>query len=395
MLSAALRFGRYTFFHPARPFRSGPNRFVPGTRLDPGSFFNRTCARDNTDVNPVSPMKPPQSIRLKGVLNRLSHRAVVYLIAWSLLAGPASAVAKTLNELLVELGYQSVKMELRENFWYVDAKLNGRARRALVDTGSSHCVVDKGVAGKFPRVGDPEIAGTAGIKRDVALIEKLEFGGVVFTNVAATVGELREPWEGRVPTGSNIAQRSSHDTILGKDFLERSHSVLHIGARMLYLRANAPSAAQTNLLAKTLAASGMTLVPFREVGWDGWVVSAKFNGHAATLLVDTGAFATGIDSTSAKPWGITGQHTKTGTFGINNRKGSSMITRVELLEVCECRLVKYPVGVSDLSQWGIGASSGLDQPIDGLLGNDVLSRANAILDCGSGRLWVIPKTISE
>jgi hypothetical protein len=37
----------------------------------------------------------------------------------------------------------------------------------------------------------------------------------------------------------------------------------------------------------------------------------------------------------------------------------------------------------------------LDHPIDGLLGNDVLSRANAILDCGSGRLWVIPKTISE
>jgi hypothetical protein len=58
-------------------------------------------------------------------------------------------------------------------------------------------------------------------------------------------------------------------------------------------------------------------------------------------------------------------------------------------------LVNYPVGVGDLSPWGIGPASPPDNPIDGLVGNDVLARANAILDCGSGRLWVIPRTITE
>lgn len=227
------------------------------------------------------------------------------------------------------------------------------------------------------------------------MIEKLEVEGLLLTNVAATVGELREPWEGRVPTGSNIAQRSSRDTILGKDFLERAHAVLHIGGRTLYLRVEAPTAAQTNLLAKTLAASGMTAVPLRDIGHEGWAVRAKFNNHAATLLLDTGAFATRVDSTSAKLWGITGQHTKIKTFGSEGRTGSTMIARVELLEVCGCRLAHYPVGVGDLSLWGIGASSGSTDPIDGLLGNDILARANAVFDCGSGRLWVVTKTITE
>jgi len=350
---------------------------------------------NDTDDKAIGIMNSSRDVHLGGLSFPGFRELVVGLVACFLVANPTRAGAKTLGDMLVELSYKPVKMQLAENFWYVDVKLNGRTRRALVDTGSTCCVVDKGIAGKLPRVGETEIAGAQRIKRDVALIEKLEFGGAVFTNVAASVAELRDPWEGRVPTGTHIAQRSSCEAILGNDFLERSHSILHVGAHMLYLRVDAPTATQTNLLAKTLAVSGMTRVALCDIGSQCWAVRAKVNGNTTTMLLDTGAFATGIDSTSAKRWGITGKHTQIATYGTDNRKSTGMVSKVDLLEVCECRLVNYPVAVGDLSQWGIGAKSSSVYQIEGLVANDVLARANAVFDCGTGNLWVVPRTITK
>jgi hypothetical protein len=256
-------------------------------------------------------------------------------------------------------------------------------------------VVDKGIAAKFPRVGTVEVAATRPMKRDLVMIERLELDGTVFTNVTAGVSELKEPWEGRAPLGSHIELSSSHEAIVGKGFLERSHAILHVGASTLYLRLDPPTAKQTNLLAKTLAVSGMTNVPLADVGPHVWGVTANFNGHAATLLLDTGTFATTIDSTAAEAWGITGKHTQIDSFGTDNRKSTGMITRIELLEICGCRLVNYPVEVGDLSPWGIGTKAERAKPVAGLMGNDVLARANALFDCHNGGLWVVPKTVKE
>lgn len=373
---------------------NGTSTLRPREALDTRARQN-TLHRISDDYQATCGMNSTRALHLAG---RSSPAYWLFLVGTAvslLVTNPIEAPAKTLGDLLSEMGYTPVTMQRGGNHWFVDVKLNGRTRRALVDTGATWCAVDKGIAGKLPRANSSETGSAQTTNWEQVVIGKLELGDTLFTNITAAVMELRAPWEGRVPTGTHMALRSSHEMLLGKNFLERSHAILQVGMRTLYLRATPPVSSQTNLLAKTLVASGMTLAPLQDFGPNCWAVGAKVNGHSMTMLLDTGAFATAVDSASAKRWGVTGQHTGTSTFGVDNRRGNVMVSKVASLEVCGSRLENYPIGVSDLSHWGLGRNGGPDEQIEGMIANDVLARANAIFDCYSGHLWVVPKTISE
>jgi predicted aspartyl protease len=326
-------------------------------------------------------------------------RALVF--GWITMSASLTAAAKTLGDFLIELGYHPVKMEINNNHWAIDAQFNGKKRRCHVDTGCTFTVVDKATARKLPRWKDPGTGASTNQAPDserteLVLVKEIEVGGLSFNDVVCGVAEFSDPNAGYVPTGSHIAIKRTIDAILGKEWLERTHALLHISGRTLYLRTNAPTAEQARLLARTLTASGMTNAPLRDIGPAAWGVRIRMNGNPTTLILDTGTFATQVDADSAKAWGIEGEHTQIQTYGVNHDLRSEIrITTVDVMELGACRFEKFPIGVGSLRVWNLGARSTSPLQIDGVLGNDALNRANAIFDCSAGALWVVPGTATK
>lgn len=340
------------------------------------------------------------------VTDMVGEGAAAWLWAWArawrvwltvvlLISSSACASAKTLGDLLAELGYTKVAVKNPGNHWFVDVKINGKARRALIDTGATRSAVDDNIAGSLPRSGEVTLMGAKELKRDLVNIGVLEFGGLFFSNLTVAVIEMKEPGQGRVRTGTRLTLGSQRDVILGGDMLRRAHVILNLGDRSLHVRADPPTSAQTNLLARTLAASGMINSPVRDVNSREWIVQGKVNGHSIAVLIDTGAEATKLDASSAQRCEVTGERQKIFSAGVENIKSKGVVSKVRQLELFECRFLNFPVGVSDLRPWGLGPDCGRADCIEGLVAFDVLGRAGALFDCYAGRAWVIPTTVHE
>ncbi|MFC3078993.1 retropepsin-like aspartic protease [Phenylobacterium terrae] len=140
---------------------------------------------------------------------------------------------------------------------------------------------------------------------------------------------------------------------------------------------------------QALCQLGFTAIPLRELRSGHHLVEVSLNGQPATFVVDTGANVTVLDAALAEKFGL---KPRLGLRGAAVGLGGSTGARQWSLE--ELRIGPVPVRqgtivTTDLSQVTGALSRLSDQPISGIVGQDVMKAHQAVIDVAGPTLHLV------
>ncbi|HTH49168.1 MAG TPA: retroviral-like aspartic protease family protein [Candidatus Limnocylindria bacterium] len=311
-----------------------------------------------------------------------------WLLIWQ--AQAAKPPADPLAEFLGKLGYLRVELTrvptsrrdwvAEGNELFLDARVEGRKERWLLDTGCSVTCLSpsaakqlKSLAELHLRVKDP-VLGTVG-GADFALIHKLQLGPMLLENQPVQIGNL----DGR----QFLANK---DALLGIDLLRRNYALVDFPGRGLFLSAQEPTAENIAALDEVLRRSGWSAVPLVADRSFWLFAEVRVQGQPYRFLVDSGCTFTQLDLTVAKQLGLKLDRMHLTTAGIGNRLADTYQARVPLMQLAGLSLTNAPVAVTDLTPW----QSGHGPLIDGVIGADWLGLGRGVMDCHARRLYLTP-----
>jgi clan AA aspartic protease (TIGR02281 family) len=290
----------------------------------------------------------------------------------ALLAGLllASTLAVTTGEAaslateLTRLGYQEIELRRTgENHLFLFARVNGRRRSCLVDTGWSLTTVSTNTARWLT---SPDNLGD------------LKLGRVTLTNEQAVVRDLRVN-----------GQPTAFDLVLGCDFLIRHHAVIDCAGRRLYLRREALANESMSELAALLRGRGFVALDLKQHDPLALTCKAQLNGRDVAMLVDTGAMWSCLDTETAQAAELRVDPSASQITGAAaTGKCRLSVTRVARFEIGGWQRADVNLAVLALADWGLGPSGQLLNGVGGILGGDQLLANTAVIDCGQLKLWL-------
>ena len=121
------------------------------------------------------------------------------------------------------------------------------------------------------------------------------------------------------------------------------------------------------------------------------MVRVEVNGVPARMLVDTGASRSvfdqeRIDRFFEKMPDLAENEQK--STGLGTRDMQSQALYLDTLAIGELLIKKYPAVVLDMSHVNISYSELGMEPIDGVLGSDILMKYGAVIDYGKGTMRI-------
>ncbi len=294
-----------------------------------------------------------------------------------------------LANFLGKLGYERVplKRDTRTNLehpgegnnLYLDARVDGRKQKWLLDTGFSITCFDRPAGKRYQTLAelghpiDDPVLGTIS-DTNFVLIRELQLGPMRLTNQPAQVKDLGNRWS-----------YTEMDAVLGMDLLRRHHAVIDFLGKNLFLRAEEPDEKTAKLFDASLRHSRWIAMPTTESGFCNYV-RTSIRAEPLRLLVDSGADFTKLDLAVAKRLGLKPEDTRLTSRGIEDRAAKSFSARVPLMVMPGLAFTNVPVLVSDMTLWQPKGG----EPIDGLIGADWLAVYEAVLDCQTGQLYLRP-----
>jgi hypothetical protein len=280
--------------------------------------------------------------------------------------GAAETHNVSLAKALVALGYEEVFLRRTdENKLFLFARVDGRKRSCLVDSGWSFTTISTNTAA---RLGESN------------LVRRLELGGVAFTNVGVRTQDLRVN-----------GQPASFDIVLGADFLIANNAVLDFANRKLFLGRAPLSNKERSSLEDIFSAAKLSSVELEIRQPPVPVVSAQINGREIKLLVDSGATWSCLDSTIAQRINVKSLPSAHQISGVVAGKKSLRVASVDELKFNAETFSSGNFAVLSLEDWGFGSNGKLFSDIGGIVGGAELVSGGAVLDFGGKKLWLRTK----
>ena len=119
----------------------------------------------------------------------------------------------------------------------INARVNGKAVRMLIDTGASKTVFDKERSARFRSAGTLEEhdklstgLGTSTMKSHLSLIQKMTLGKIVVENYQTVIIDLSH-----VNTAYGQLNQKPIDGVLGSDILKKYKTLIDYGKKQLVL----------------------------------------------------------------------------------------------------------------------------------------------------------------
>jgi clan AA aspartic protease (TIGR02281 family) len=133
---------------------------------------------------------------------------------------------------------------------------------------------------------------------------------------------------------------------------------------------------------------GFASVPLAANAVGHFEIAAEVNGHAARLLLDTGASRTVLATVSAERFGLEMTQSAKKARGVGESEHDTATATVAELRLGEARLDDVAVSTLDFGHLNQGLAARGGNPIDGVIGGDLLRPAEAIIDCARARLFL-------
>ena len=278
----------------------------------------------------------------------------------SLAASESSDLARSLNKL----GYEQVELRRTdENRLFLFARINGRKRSCLVDSGWSFTTISTNTAARLTSSN---------------LIDRLELGSAAFTSQPVITQDIRIN-----------GQPASFDVVLGCDFLLAHHAILDCANRRLYLRRIAPTLDETTAREKAFADSSRVSAQMKLRNPPAVTVVAQLNGQDTELLVDSGAMWSCLDTKVARDFNLRLTPSPNQISGaVTADKKNFLVTTVRELTVAERKIKDVNLAVLSLEAWGFGPDGKLFNDVSGILGGAELIANGAVLDFSSKKMWL-------
>jgi predicted aspartyl protease len=289
-------------------------------------------------------------------------------------------------------GFVGVQMRRGpQNHLIVQAQVNGKPATFLVDTGADISFFRADRAQQFalrPQGGEVQRRGRS---FRVAAIGNFSIGGASFgpTEVAlVSASQFRGTAPGRgIPDG-----------VIGLDLLKRRDAIINCRTRQLFLKTDPASRLDLQGITRPM---GFTRISLDVTRRGAFTVPVRVRGRAGRLLVDTGAFVTGLDDDALRALGVS-----TRPSGLTTRGFDGEIRPFELAQIDDLKIAGVPIApqtfaVMDLygKKKPLRTFTGLNrieyyaqrspaEQILGVLGNELLDQRNAIIDIGGMSLFL-------
>lgn len=117
-------------------------------------------------------------------------------------------------------------------------------------------------------------------------------------------------------------------------------------------------------------------------------VDALINGIAATMIIDTGASNCVLDSARADRFQLTYEPSfeSESAIGIGSASLSITLSKCEKFELGDFKMKEFPFVLLNLSKINETFSKAGCDPVDGIIGTDLLLAANAVIDYKSATI---------
>ncbi len=142
---------------------------------------------------------------------------------------------------------------------------------------------------------------------------------------------------------------------------------------------------RTASISEFLEESGYVPVELRPTPVGHLELDAVVNGHQARMLVDTGASATVIDRAAADRWNVARQVVEGEALGCVTF-GSVESATLDQLKLSDLEMVDVAVTVLDLTHINAGLEQKKAEPIDGIIGSDLMVKRDAVIEYASSIL---------
>lgn len=286
------------------------------------------------------------------------------------------------------------------NHLFVAATVNGHRAALMLDSSVAPVMIHRDSAGTFGLPISGAVDRATGVFGEPANIyahtrlRSVQIGGRIFADVPATVADeaarvsppeflpiSKLKWNAKRKNLSHYVRIEPVDGAIGVDLLRGCGAVLDCGHQLLFMSGDGPNAAASAQLGAFLADHGFARIPMHRTRRGGYDVPAAINGKSARLLIDTGSSFTFINTQSGVAAGI---------FAAPERLaydlGASHFERIDRGTARQLSIGNFEMENVDLNLADI-ARSVLDGAA-GLFGIDQLSFNYAVIDFGSGTLYL-------
>jgi predicted aspartyl protease len=330
-------------------------------------------------------------------VGRVCRLACVFLL-WAFplhQACGAETKPSPMEAFMTQRGYRPIHVERDvANHFLIRGKLNGGRSVFGLDTGAPCTFVDTTKATRLKRLANQDsVRGLFGFEAKdipVVAIDCIDLNGTVISNQLMRVLNLHI--DRQVRTGSYIPSSGpfrDNDVLLGLDFLTDTHAFLDCcGMPTLYVRGSAPPQQLAETMDASFKQSGFICVPLR-ASHGKLFVTASVNDKEADFILDTGAGATDLDSHQLENFHMDPREVLGRSSDIGGHRTELRYATIRSLRMGAYEHKNFHVGTDDLGL--LKRKTEKDRPpLLGLLGPDLLGKAQGLIDCSGAKLYLKP-----
>lgn len=329
-------------------------------------------------------MFPPTLMNRFGAHLLASFLACLFLTQCSTLPGSSGTRASRLQGL----GYEEVPLQrvTGDSRYSAVFKVNDAPMRFLIDSGANSTDVDQKLASSVGlRASDGvKVISRGALGREISSgrgFGSLQIGSMIAKRFPFTLA----PSHGRKTSTSSYAGQ------VGLDALSATGALVDIPAAKMWVP-GPRSERGRNPFSPGLGLRQGLGHKILKLGTAGrlphLILQGQLNGKLVTWVVDTGAEVSVMAEESFRRFNIPSRSTNSRMIDASGDRIALRHARLENLKFGEVNIAVFDLSVAPLGQVRQYFRDGSGRPVDGILGMDFLTTGAALLDSGSGLIYM-------
>lgn len=323
-------------------------------------------------------------------MNRIPLHSLASFLACLFLTQCSSipSLSRSRAGTLAKLGYEQVALQKipGDNRFSGVFKVNGQPMRFLIDSGANSTDVDQGLANSAKLVQDRsvKVITRGALGREVASgrgYGALQIGSMMAEQFPFTIA----------PSSERKTSTSSYAGQIGLDALSATGALIDIPAARMWVPGPKSEQGRSGRLFSLGKKNGLgqqILSMGRAGRLPHLILSGTLQGTPVSWVVDTGAEVSVMAAESFDRFNLPSRATNARMIDASGDRIPLRHARLQNLSFGEVNVAVFDVSVAPLGTVRQHFRDSTGRPVDGILGMDFLTSGSALLDSGSGLLYL-------